>query len=86
MRWRELALFAVCPGFLWFFCSAASPLIASNWSFVNGMESVLEMFFLAAALQAFRPGRFGAGLLTALLLGLMVLSRLDDIFILRAEQ
>lgn len=82
LRRRELALFVVCPGFLWFAYAAATPIAISNWSFDNGMESAAEMFFLAAALLVLRTGRFKTEILSAVLFGLMVLSRLDDVFIL----
>jgi hypothetical protein len=82
LRRIELALLVVCPGFLWFGYAAARPVFLSNWSFVNGMESAVEMLFLAAGLLVLRTGRLRTEILSAILFGLMVLSRLDDVFIL----
>lgn len=81
---RWLALLAICPGLLWFGIAPSAPVYVSIWSFANGMETSLELLVLALALTAFqRTSRSGPGaFLTSFLFGLLVLTRLDDIFFL----
>ena len=84
LKIKWLALVAICPGFLWFGAALAAPVYVSFWSFANGMETSVELLFLALALLALqRAGTSGPCLLlAAFLFGLVVLARLDDIFFL----
>jgi hypothetical protein len=62
----------------------ADPAYFSNWSFLNGMESSVELLFLGLALASFSTDRTASFRLSLSMFffGLMVLSRLDDVFFL----
>jgi hypothetical protein len=79
-----LAFIAVCPGFLWFIVALTAPRYLANWSYLNGMESCVDLLFLGLALISFPAARSTPFrlLLAMFLFGLMVLSRLDDVFFL----
>ncbi len=84
-----LALLAAVPGAYHWLLGWLSPHLLSAWSFANGMESPLSilLFGLLAWLLLARDllfGRAGTGKLAllSLLLTLLVLARLDDVFLL----
>src|ERR1035441_7033207 len=81
---KWLALPTVCPGFLWFVVALTAPFYLANWSYLNGMESSVELLFLGLALASFSMDRTAAFRLplSMFFLGMMVLSRLDDVFLL----
>ena len=84
LKHKWLALLTVCPGWLWFLMAVSAPGYLANWSYLNGMETAVELFFLACVLLSYRPA---APLLqwlpvTSFFLGMMVLSRVDDVFFL----
>ena len=81
-----LSIVAVCPGWFWLLFGVGSPAHLNNWTFVNGMETGVELlFFSGAALLFGREFRWGPRfVLGCLALGCTVLSRLDDIFFLAA--
>jgi hypothetical protein len=79
-----LAFITTCPGFLWFVVALTAPSGLSNWSYLNGMESSVELLFLGLALASFSTDRAAALRLplSMFFFGMMVLSRLDDVFLL----
>ena len=90
-----LVLLVLCPGLLWFLQAPVNPLWAAAWSNLNGMESSVELFFFGAALVLIpvsltksvgtatpTPYRAARLVASSLCFGLMVLSRLDDVFFL----
>lgn len=81
---RWLAFFAVCPGFLWFAIAPTAPEYLSNWSYLNGMETSVELLCFGLALLIFPTSRGSTLrlLFSAFFFGLTVLSRLDDVFFL----
>jgi hypothetical protein len=81
---KWLAFLTVCPGFLWFAVALTASQYLSNWSYLNGMESCVELLFLGLALTSFSVDRTAAFRLplSMFFFGLMVLSRLDDVFLL----
>ncbi len=84
LRHPWLALLTVCPGWLWFPMALSAPGYLACWSNLNGMETAIGLLFFAAVLltcgtSALRLHRFAW---TCLFLGMMVLSRLDDVFFL----
>lgn len=81
---KWLAFPTVCPGFLWFGVALAASQYLANWSYLNGMESSVELLFLGLALASFSTDRTAALRLplSMFFFGLMVLSRLDDVFLL----
>lgn len=81
---RWLAFPAVCPGFLWFVVALVASQYLANWSYLNGMESSVELLFLGLALACYSTDRTAAFRLplSMFFFGLMVLSRLDDILLL----
>ena len=84
LRRQWLAFLAVCPGFLWFAVGLCAPVYLSNWSYLNGMETSIELVFLGSALLTFATdGRSTFRLpLSMFFFGLTVLCRLDDVFFL----
>jgi hypothetical protein len=96
LRRPWIACVAVCPGFLWLVAGPAVPQCFANWSFCNGMETSLELFFFGLALLVLpwkatwtspatveREFHGDCGyrlILSGLLFGCTVLSRLDDVF------
>ena len=84
LKHQWLALLTVCPGWIWLICAISAPNYLASWSFLNGMETAVELLFLALALLSYRPGfPLSRWLpLTSFFLGMMVLSRLDDVFFL----
>jgi len=74
----------LCPGFLWFVAALTASQYLANWSYLNGMETSVELLFLGLALASFSTDRAAALRLqlSMVFLGLMVLSRLDDVFLL----
>ncbi len=81
-----LSLLAVCPGFLWLLAGVGAPAYLNFWAAVNGMETGVELLFFALVLHLLGTEfRSGARLFVAgAALGLVVLSRLDDVFFLLA--
>ena len=81
---KWFAFLALCPGFLWFVIALTAFEYFANWSYLNGMESSVELLFLGLALLCFPAGRATALRLplSMFFFGLMVLSRLDDVFLL----
>ena len=85
-----LSLFAVVPGFFYFFFSFADRNYGNLWSFANGMESPFSLCFFSVFLfliarrppRALSSTRFS--FLLSIVLSLIVLSRLDDIFFIPA--
>src|SRR6266536_2454783 len=55
LRCKWIAIPAVCPGFLWFIAALSVPLYLAGWSYVNGMETSVELLFLGLALVVFSP-------------------------------
>jgi hypothetical protein len=88
-RSRTLTLVASVPGAYYWLLGWTNPHLLSRWSFANGMESPLSILFfgLLCWLLLARDlliGRASAARLTAVsaLLALLVLTRLDDVFLL----
>jgi len=80
---RWLAIPAICPGFLWIPMALVAPGYLSTWSFMNGMESSIEMLFMALGVILLHRSRSTPLLyLAAFSFGLMTLSRLDNVFFL----
>ena len=79
-----LAFAAICPGFLWFAVALSAPSYLSNWSYLNGMETSVELVCLGLALLSFSTdSRSSVRLpISMFCFGLMVLCRLDDVFFL----
>ena len=84
LRRPWLAFAAVCPGFLWFPVALTAPKYLSNWSYLNGMENCVELLFMGLALISFSKERLAPYrlALSMFFFGMMVLSRLDDVFFL----
>jgi hypothetical protein len=84
LRHKWLALISVCPGWMWFPVAICAPNYLASWSYLNGMETSVELLFLALALLSYRPSMSPARWMPpmAFLLGMTVLSRLDDVFFL----
>ncbi len=84
LQHKWLALLTVCPGWLWFLMAVSAPGYLANWSYLNGMETAVELFFLACVLLSYRPAAHPLRWLpvASFFLGMMVLSRLDDVFFL----
>jgi hypothetical protein len=83
-----LALLGTVPGFFYPIVAGLNPHVGSSWSFANGMESSLSVFWLGILLTAWTGRRtLGPGapalnlLISSALLTLVTLSRLDDIFL-----
>lgn len=90
-----LVFVTLCPGLLWFLQAPVNPRWVAGWSNLNGMESSIELFFFGAAL-AFLPlsltdsqsvdrsttATSWRTIAASGCFGLMVLSRLDDVFFL----
>lgn len=83
-----LALLGAVPGFFYPIVAGLNPHVGSSWSFANGMESSLSVFWLGILLTAWTGRRtLGPGapalnlLISSALLTLVTLSRLDDIFL-----
>ena len=81
---KWLAFPTICPGFLWFVVALTAPYDLADWSYLNGMESSVELLFLGLALASLSSERTAAFRLSVsmFLFGMMVLSRLDDVFLL----
>ena len=82
-----LALLATVPGFYWLVIGRPHPEMLTPWSYVNGMESPLSILFfgvlcwLVLARDALgRGSRAGLLAVSAALAGVL-LSRLDDVFL-----
>ncbi|MEO6965645.1 MAG: hypothetical protein ABI076_07065, partial [Acidobacteriaceae bacterium] len=84
LRRPWLAFLAVCPGFLWFAVALSAPVYLANWSYLNGMETSVELVCLGVALLTFSTGSYSSVrfLLSMFFFGLTVLCRLDDVFFL----
>ncbi|HEX4021119.1 MAG TPA: hypothetical protein VHX63_08245 [Acidobacteriaceae bacterium] len=84
LRRQWLAFPAVCPGFLWFAVALIAPAYLSNWSYLNGMETSVELICLGLTLLTFTTdGSSNFRLqLSMFFFGLTVLCRLDDVFFL----
>jgi hypothetical protein len=81
---RWFAFPTVCPGFLWFAVALTASQYLANWSYLNGMESSVELLFLGLALAYYATDQTAKLRLplSMFFFGLMVLSRLDDVFLL----
>jgi hypothetical protein len=83
-----LALLAAVPGFYFLLLPSLNVSYFSQWSFVNGMESPLSVLFFGVLCHLLVNRRLLAAtvdvpraLLLAAVLTLLVLSRLDDVFL-----
>ena len=90
-RSPSLAVIAVVPGLLYFPVALASQRFGSLWSYVNGMESAFSLLLFAILVALIVKCRLydsGTPLLAYLPVGILasglVLSRLDDVFIVPA--
>lgn len=85
-----LSLFAVVPGFLFFLFTTVNSNYGSLWSYSNGMESPLSLFlfscffWLILGKSIYTDEDIVKPLLISFLLSLMVLARLDDVFLVPA--
>lgn len=85
----SLILLALTPGILYFFIGMPNENYGHLWSFINGMESPLSLFLFAVLFYLMiktelfcREPKIIDFLIIGALISLLVLSRLDDIFIL----
>ena len=81
-----VSVIAVCPGLLWLLIGVGAPAYLNFWASVNGMETGLELFFFALTILIL-GSKVPTGLrllVVTVTLGLLVLSRLDDVFFLLA--
>ncbi len=85
LRRPWLALGVVAPGYVWFLIAPAIPTLTS-WSFLNGMESGLALALTGSASLLAWPTRasLSRDVIFSTILGLGVLARLDEIFLLVA--
>jgi hypothetical protein len=82
LRRPLLAILIAAPGLFWLLSLSVTGPYFSTWSYANGMESSLALFCFSLAFYVYREEtRAARTFVFALLLGLAVLSRLDDIFI-----
>lgn len=81
-----VCLLAVSPGLLWLATAISAPDHLSTWSYINGMEGSLAWLMFSLAGLALTSATLNTQRLTlaGVLLGLGVLSRLDDVFIVLA--
>tara|TARA_A100001015_G_C15010468_1_gene722833 strand:- start:559 stop:2412 length:1854 start_codon:yes stop_codon:yes gene_type:complete len=84
-----LILLALTPGFLYFIVALPNPNYGHLWSYANGMESSLSLFFFSMLFllvlslnNSFEKLNALNCLFVGLLIGLIILTRLDDLFIL----
>jgi len=86
LRRPWLAILTVSPGLFWILTAPIAPAHFATWSFANGMESALALLCFAAALCLYRDddGSLLRLAAVAACLGLSVLARLDDIFLVAA--
>ena len=84
LRRKWLAFITICPGFLWFAVALTAPYYLANWSYLNGMETSVELLFLGLALASLSMDEAAALRLplSMFCFGMMVLSRLDDVCLL----
>ena len=82
-RQPMLALLTVAPGLFWLLSLGVSPVYFSTWYYANGMESAVALLFFSLALLFYADGELSPPrlLLVSICLGLTVLSRLDDVFL-----
>ena len=84
LQQRWLVFWMFCPGFLWFLLSHGW--YFSGWSNLNGMETGIEILAFSLTLMLFdrflRDRSLRTLIAANVLAGLMVLARLDDVFLL----
>ena len=83
-----LIFLALSPGFLYFFLALPNPNYGNLWSYVNGMESPLSLFlfsllflFVVSCKKSFETISTSNYLFAGLVTSLIILTRLDDVFI-----
>lgn len=83
IRQPLLALLTVAPGLFWIFQTFITANYFSTWTYANGMESAIALLCFSIALLLYRDDDTSNARLTlvSFWLGLAILSRLDDIFI-----
>ena len=84
-----LILFALTPGFLYFIVALPNPNYGHMWSYANGMESPLSLFFFSLlfllvvsrnkSVEKLNTTNY---IIVGFLISLVILARLDDVFIL----
>lgn len=86
VRSPYLALLATAPGFLWFAVCPLNQGYLSTWSYANGLESALSLALMASAVCLWPVGNSSTTRQAAfsVMLGLAILTRLDDVFFLMA--
>ncbi|HOT27706.1 MAG TPA: hypothetical protein PLU72_05925, partial [Candidatus Ozemobacteraceae bacterium] len=73
------------PGFSWLLAMPIAPDHLAFWSYANGMESPLSLFLFSLVIVVILTASDRVGAVVAsILMGLGVLARLDDVFILLA--
>ena len=83
-----ISLLGAVPGFYYLIFSSVAPSYNSTWSFINGMESPLSIFFfgtfafLAINKRVLLKPAWTTVIIPTLLTTLIIFSRLDDIFLL----
>ena len=89
LRSATLVFLALVPGIYYLLCGWAFPPAGSNWSFVNGLETPLSIlafgvFALLLPADDTTPPTRGRLLAWSLVLAVIVLARLDDVFLVAA--
>jgi hypothetical protein len=85
-----LVIIAVVPGFFYILFAVLNSNYGSIWSYINGMESPLSIFLFALLLfkllksDIYNQSRSGPFFALGLIATLLVMARLDDVFILAA--
>jgi len=79
-KWLAVAVFG--PGIMGLVLSITAPDYLATWSYVNGMETAIALLFFSLALffYTYKNKSFVFLFLSVFFMGLLVLSRLDDIF------
>lgn len=87
VRRSALVVLSLVPGFYYVLCSPLDPHFGAPWSFVNGMETGLSLLwfgllsYLVLARGFLTPLTVWRTAATSALITLVVLSRLDDVFL-----
>ena len=83
LRRPLMAMLMAAPGLFWILTASVAASHFSTWSYANGMESALALlcFSLAFALCGEDEAGVGKTFAIAVMLGLAVLARLDDVFL-----
>jgi hypothetical protein len=89
-RKASLALISVVPGLLYFPLALADQKFGSLWSYINGMESAFSLLLFACLITFIMRSRVYVSnslktyTFTSLLVSLLILARLDDVFLIPA--